>query len=196
MTASTVMEALTAELLGDVGLLHDEIKKLPGALDDISQAATVKFQEQSDLMLEMTKKHQNLINNLVGQAEVNIRASAKNLETHIQAAALSAGDAAKLDVRQSVAETIKILINEILLPVMLKASTDSEDSLKKLKDVSSTIESRMTIAAENAINKVNEATEKMQSERLWTIVYCAASSFVGSGLIIAFFKMTHFIKLS
>lgn len=34
---TTIMEALTAELLGDVGLLHDKVKDLNDALPDVAQ---------------------------------------------------------------------------------------------------------------------------------------------------------------
>ncbi len=44
MAESTALEALTAELLGDVGLLHDQIKAMPGLLDNIIQQAVEELQ--------------------------------------------------------------------------------------------------------------------------------------------------------
>jgi hypothetical protein len=44
MAESTALEALTAELLGDVGLLHDQIKNLPGTLSVELQKATDEIQ--------------------------------------------------------------------------------------------------------------------------------------------------------
>ena len=45
MAASTALEALTAELLGDVGVLHDQVKALrevlPGVAQDVSDKLTV-----------------------------------------------------------------------------------------------------------------------------------------------------------
>lgn len=56
MGQSTTLEALTAELLGDVGLLHDEVKQLketlPGAAEEIRRAGA----ESTDAMSAAVEK--------------------------------------------------------------------------------------------------------------------------------------------
>lgn len=45
MASSTALEALTAELLGDVGVLHDEVKALSRTLPQLTDEAVAKLSE-------------------------------------------------------------------------------------------------------------------------------------------------------
>lgn len=115
--ASTAMEALTAELLGDVGKLHDEVKAvgaaLPGAADAIRQAG-----RDAAAMIEAAGKQVRAdLENAVKaerQAASDIsRATSQAYQDIVQAArAATEAEVPKLQVRfvaiaQDVLETVR-----------------------------------------------------------------------------------------
>lgn len=104
MAASTAMEAVIAELLGDVGKLHDEVKAvaaaLPGAADTIHKAG----QDAAALVVAAGKQVQLDLENAVKnerQAAADISRSTAQAYQDIVAAARAATEAEvpKLQVR-------------------------------------------------------------------------------------------------
>jgi len=56
MAESTALEALTAELLGDVGVLHDQVKALRNVLPDVTAEVNSKLEMQTGTMLAAADK--------------------------------------------------------------------------------------------------------------------------------------------
>lgn len=104
MAASTAMEALTAELLGDVGKLHDDVKTLHELLPTMTKAASNDLQVITDKVgeaLQLQAGHYlaaaaKLAGVLKGMSEEIDRAAAQ--------AGASASQAAQLDIRQAAAQ--------------------------------------------------------------------------------------------
>lgn len=101
MSASTAMEALTAELLGDVGKLHDDVK----ALHQLLPAMT---KEASDDLQIITAKVNDSLQLQAGHylvaaeklADV-LKGMSKEIDRAAAHASVTAAQAAQLDIRQA-----------------------------------------------------------------------------------------------
>lgn len=92
MGESTALEALTAELLGDVGKLHDEIKALPSLLEKTS----AQLEEQTGAML------------------VSARHLTRQIDAHIQERAKAAAGSCTQDVHETISGLVNAAIKESL----------------------------------------------------------------------------------
>ena len=93
MGESTALEALTAELLGDVGVLHDEVKALREALPGTAADVTAKLEVQTGHMLAAAE---NLRGVLVDMS--------RQVDAYATEATNKAAEAAKIDIRQAAAQ--------------------------------------------------------------------------------------------
>ena len=76
---------------------------------------------------------------------------------------MHAGDAARVEVRQGVAESLNTLIYESLLPIINRANSNSNDSLEKLVGISTDIETKITSDAEKAISTLHAAISSLRA---------------------------------
>ncbi len=70
MAESTVLEALTAELLGDVGVLHDKVKALDDALPQVSETLRGAGREAAQTIAAAVAKAVTNLNQATADAEV------------------------------------------------------------------------------------------------------------------------------
>ena len=81
MGESTALEALTAELLGDVGKLHDEIKALPAEVEK----ASARLEELIGGFVKAAEHYQDAIDAYIREkAEYTADRCAKEVETEIR----------------------------------------------------------------------------------------------------------------
>jgi hypothetical protein len=125
MSASTAMEALTAELLGDVGKLHDDVKALHQLLPTMTKAAGDDLQVIADKVndsLQLQAGHylvaaEKLAGVLKGMSEEIDRSAAHAGAAASQAAQLgihqAAAQAAGEAVRKAVGDEVKAVIDQI-----------------------------------------------------------------------------------
>lgn len=90
MAESTALEALTAELLGDVGVLHDQVKALRLALPAMSQDLSNTLELQTGNMLAAANKLREVLAD-----------TAKQIDDYAESSTKKAVAAAKVDIRQA-----------------------------------------------------------------------------------------------
>ena len=90
--ANTAHEALIAELLGDVGVLHDEVKALRDLLPQVADDVAGKMEVQTGNLLASADRLQVFIEELLKRVDDQAAASVK-----------LASDAAKVDIRNTAA---------------------------------------------------------------------------------------------
>lgn len=116
MGESTALEALTAELLGDVGVLHDEVKALREALPGTAADVTAKLEVQTGHMLAAAENLRGVLVDMSRQvdayADESTKAAAEAAKIDIrQAAAIAAGQAIKAEIGKEILEVVGF-INE------------------------------------------------------------------------------------
>lgn len=132
MAASTAMEALTAELLGDVGKLHDDVKALHELLPTMTKAASDDLHVITGKVgeaLQLQAGHylaaaEKLASVLKGMSEEIDRAAAQ--------AAVTAGESAKLDIRQAVASAAADVVGQSVSTEIAKAVGQVNDAASNL----------------------------------------------------------------
>lgn len=92
MAESTALEALTAELLGDVGVLHDQVKALRDVLPNVAAEVNSKLEVQTGTMLAAADKLRGVLGDM-----------AKQVDSYADTATKKAVEAGKLDIRQAAA---------------------------------------------------------------------------------------------
>lgn len=116
MAESTALEALTAELLGDVGLLHDQIKQLRETIPEITAETTKKLELQTGYLISTANDLNKVIIDMskkvdeYASASVNAAVEAGKLEIN-KAATQAAKDALKSQIGREVNEVVGF-INE------------------------------------------------------------------------------------
>ena len=116
MAESTALEALTAELLGDVGLLHDQIKQLRETIPNITEEATNKLELQTGYLISTANNLNQIIIDMgnkvdeYASASVSAAVEAGKLEIN-KAATQAAKDALKSQIGREVNEVVGF-INE------------------------------------------------------------------------------------
>ncbi len=101
MAASTAMEALTAELLGDVGKLHDDVKSLHQLLPTMTKAAGDNLQVVSDKVVEALQLQGGHFLVAAEKIAANTQVIVNESYQAVEQAAISASETAKLDIRQA-----------------------------------------------------------------------------------------------
>ncbi|MGX2042263.1 hypothetical protein ACWJKU_19820 (plasmid) [Methylocaldum sp. MU1018] len=106
MAQSTALEALTAELLGDVGLLHDEIKALrqnmPSVLDGYVKQAIAEIQQATREIELQTGANIAKVNEI----ESRIDAIRKDVGEYIREKTRLEVESAKLDLKKVAADAV------------------------------------------------------------------------------------------
>lgn len=92
MAESTALEALTAELLGDVGVLHDQVKALRNVLPNVAADVNSKLEVQTGTILAAADKLRGVLSDM-----------AKQVDSYADTATKKAVEAGKLDIRQAAA---------------------------------------------------------------------------------------------
>jgi hypothetical protein len=116
MAESTALEALTAELLGDVGLLHDQIKELRETIPSITDDLAKKIELQTGYLIEAGNNLNKVMVSMsqkvdeYASASVNSAVEAGKLEIN-KAAITAAKDALKSQIGREVNEVVGF-INE------------------------------------------------------------------------------------
>lgn len=99
MAESTALEALTAELLGDVGLLHDHVKHLAKTLPEISQALKESLADEAEK---------------VDSAAQRLAQALDGMEVRINQATVRAANAALLKARAEQETQLSHFLKELL----------------------------------------------------------------------------------
>jgi prefoldin subunit 5 len=149
--ARTKLDILYQDVLGDVKEILDHMDALKVELPNAFEGSVTSLQKQSDNLTSTAEKLNQNVNDIT-----------KRIDAYVSAAASSAGDAVRVNVRQGVIECLHTLVLESLLPIIQKANTNSEGSLKQLLDISNAIESKITSDAEIAINALKIAVETLK----------------------------------
>lgn len=95
MAESTALEALTAELLGDVGLLHDEVKALketlPEVVQTLSETLPAATRVAAENLVKTTGNIETRLNTILGLVTEQANKVRENTETLVKAAEVSVG---------------------------------------------------------------------------------------------------------
>lgn len=151
--ARTKLDILYQNVLGDVKEILDQMDALKAGLPNAFDGAMTDLQNQTENLSSTAEKLNQNVNDIT-----------KRIDAYVSAAALSAGDAARVDVRQGVAQSLNTLIYESLLPIIQKATTNSNESLEKLVGISTSIENKITNDAEKAIGTLNMAIRTLKED--------------------------------
>lgn len=96
MAESTALEALTAELLGDVGLLHDQIKQLRETIPEITEETTKKLELQTGYLISTANDLNKVIIDM-----------SKKVDEYASASVNAAVEAGKLEINKAVTQAAK-----------------------------------------------------------------------------------------
>jgi hypothetical protein len=112
MAKSTALEALTAELLGDVGLLHDRIKSLPIELDAYVQQA----KEELEVTVREIELQTGATIAAAKQLDSRTEAMMKNVGEYIASRRNAEAEVATIEIRTAanaaLADTVKRVADE------------------------------------------------------------------------------------
>lgn len=192
--ARTKLDFLYQNVLGDVKEILDQMDALKEDLPNSLDGAIALIQTQNHHISSAAEKLNQSVNDIT-----------KRIDAYVSSAALHAGDAARVEVRQGVAEILNTLIYESLLPIINQANSSSKDSLEKLIGVSNDIEDKITTdaekaigALETAINTLKETVEeegKKIEENKWNhFKYTAIAAFLGAGASITVSTILYIFK--
>lgn len=149
--ARTKLDILYQDAISDVKEILDHMDLLKAGLPNAFDGAMTDLKNQNDNLIATAEKLNQSVNDIT-----------KRIDTYVSSAALHAGDAARVEVRQGVAESLNTLIYESLLPIINRANSNSNDSLEKLVGISSSIENKITSDAGKAINTLNAAISSLK----------------------------------
>lgn len=118
MAEGTVLEALTAELLGDVGVLHDQVKALRDVLPNVANQFMAKIEVQTGNNLAAAAKLGEVLVNISQQFDDNVEKTTarfnKDMDKSTVAAVESARTLAKLDIVEAAMAAAKVSVQEIV----------------------------------------------------------------------------------
>lgn len=193
--ARTKLDILYQNVLGDVKEILDHMDALKAGLPNAFDGAMTDLKNQTDNLSSTAEKLNQNVNDIT-----------KRIDAYVSAAALSAGDAARVDVRQGVAQSLNTLVYEGLLPIINNANTNSKESLEQLIGISNVIGNKITTDANNAISAlktaintlkedVEEEGKKIEGNKWKHFKYTAIAAFLGAGVSIIvstiFFLLMH-----
>jgi len=114
MAASTAMEALTAELLGDVGKLHDDVKALHELLPTMTKAASDDIQVITGKVGEALQLQAGHYLAAAEKLAGVLQAMSQEVDRAAGQAAATAGESAKLDIRQAAAAAAADAVSQVV----------------------------------------------------------------------------------
>lgn len=100
MNKSTLVEALTAELLGDVGLLNDQIKELRCALPALIQEAGLQAEKSMQATINKAITELERAGRAEQQAAANLQADESALQKRMAAASKAASEAELVNIQR------------------------------------------------------------------------------------------------
>jgi hypothetical protein len=134
MAESTALAALTAELLGDVGLLHDRIKGLPPELDAYVQQA----KEELEIAVREIELQTGANIAAANKLENRIAAIKNESAEHFKTLCRAEVEAAKVEVRAVsktvLAETVNRVANEANDRIAMAINSQLAANIAKLKE--------------------------------------------------------------
>lgn len=115
MAESTALEALTAELLGDVGVLHDQVKALREVLPGVAEQVGSTLEVQTGAMLAAADKLRGILSEME-----------KQVDTYTKTATEKAVEASKVDIRQAAAfaaaESVRSTVGKEIRAVVIQVN--------------------------------------------------------------------------
>ena len=176
MAESTALEALTAELLGDVGLLHDQIKAMPGLLDNTIQQAIEELQTAASQIERQT----NINVDTARQIEERLVEIRQETQALINSSIQAEVEQAKISISEA-GQTI-------FAATLERISTEASGYM------AATIDQHMAGHIE-AVNRLNDAiaaatyrVDRIRPASRWEpLMYACLGMLVGASVILAIF---------
>lgn len=159
--ATVILNELVLSEFVDVARLNllslvSHIEELKTSIPAASDEAAGKLEIQAEKILSSAQQLGQGLNEVTKQADA-----------HIQAAANSAAELVKLDIRQGAVKSVKEAIQQ--------STKDLEETLTKIKGIGGAVEGRLTSIAEKAIYSIDDARIKFESQRNRLVFYCFAA---------------------
>lgn len=168
MAESTALEALTAELLGDVLKLHTAIK----SLDNTLPAASAEFSKQTQFQIgTLLKAKQDL---LIVMSQIQ-DATKKSCDEYAQKSIKHATDAASVEIKKEATIAVKQAIY-----------SGFKESIGEMNKAAGNITNQATIAG----NKFIEMKNEIQSDRINGLLKTAAVALICSLVVVFGAKMS------
>ena|SRR5690554_5103642 len=167
--AKTTLEVLTAEMLGDVGKLHDQIEALPAKLDETIQPTLKRAEEVLPYLLDIKRKE-------LDEAAARILAASDVLEENRRQLAET--------MQQDVDNELRARVEDYTSQVMAATKTMIEQ----------TVQSEMTQAAltiQTAAHELDQARQGLRRSQLQDMLWMAAVGVIG-GISALLFYVTLF----
>lgn len=166
MAESTALEALTAELLGDVGLLHDEVKALketlPEVVQTLSETLPAATRIAADNLVKTTGNIETRLNTILGLVADQANKVRESTETLVKAAEVAVG--VRVTAGQKALET---KAGELVIEFSHKLATAASIAVREsVKDplTNAVIQIR---AAETALDKAKGKLEEAAGKVSW-----------------------------
>lgn len=168
MAESTALEALTAELLGDVLKLHTAIK----SLDNTLPAASAEFSKQTQFQIgTLVKAKQDL---LIVMSQIQ-DATKKSCDEYAQKSIKHATDAASIEIKREAANSVRQAIY-----------SGFNESIGKMNTAAENITNKADIAG----NKFIEMKNEIRSDRINGLLKTAAVALICSLVVVFGAKMS------
>jgi len=169
MTSATVQEALLAELLGDVGKLHDQIKALPARLEETVQPILKQAEEELPFALE-TKTRE------IEATVAKILAASDHLETERKKLI----ESLKLEADQELQARIESYATQVMVASQSTIKQTFQSGL-----------AQATTAIQTAAREVNKAQQGLVRNQLKDMFLMGSVSATG-GLVALLAYITFF----
>jgi len=168
--AKSTLEVLTAEMLGDVGKLHDQIEALPAKLDETIQPTLKRAEEVLPYLLDIKRKE-------LDEAAARILAASDALEEKRRELAQT--------LQQDVDNELRARVEDYTNQVMAATKTMIEQ----------TVQSEMTQAAltiQAAAQELDQARRGLRRSQLQDMLWMTAVGIIG-GVSALLFYVTLFL---
>jgi len=167
--AKNTLEVLTAEMLGDVGKLHDQLEALPAKLDETIQPTLKRAEEVLPYLLDIKRKE-------LDEAAARILAASDALEEKHRELAET--------LQQDVDNELRARVEDYTSQVMAATKTMIEQ----------TVQSEMTQAAltiQTAAHELDQARQGLRRSQLQDMFWMTAVGVIG-GISALLFYVTLF----
>mgnify|MGYP001773750933 CR=1 FL=1 len=167
--AKNTLEVLTAEMLGDVGKLHDQIEALPAKLDETIQPTLKRAEEVLPYLLDIKRKE-------LDEAAARILAASDVLEENRRQLAET--------MQQDVDNELRARVEDYTSQVMAATKTMIEQ----------TVQSEMTQAAvtiQTAAHELDQARQGLRRSQLQDMFWMGAVGVI-AGISALLFYVTLF----
>lgn len=167
--AKNTLEVLTAEMLGDVGKLHDQLEALPAKLDETIQPTLKRAEEVLPYLLDIKRKE-------LDEAAARILAASDALEAKRRELAET--------LQQDVDNELRARVEDYTSQVMAATKTMIEQ----------TVQSEMTQAAltiQTAAHELDQARQGLRRSQLQDMFWMTAVGVIG-GISALLFYVTLF----